>query len=146
MKQIEAVDQGSLLTESGRKAPDSVEKLFKEFVNGAVIKQRYEWMEELITCEYPNIYYVYGRDENGKKSYVSDLKFKDKSDYCDRLGSYNCKKYRMKAYFQKKNEKTDKFEQGTQAMECHRECACNFMCCCKHQMRVNLTLKNKTTF
>lgn len=116
----------------------TVEKTMTQYKHGVIIKQRFEPMEDLLNCEFPKVYYIYGRDENGKKDTKSFMKFKDRSDYCDRRGCSGCKRYNMRGFHHKAEDGVDKKEEGKQCLECLRDCQCTFLCCNRHDMRVNL--------
>lgn len=139
----EAPNLMSLMDDSKKdlKPKQTVEGTLSKYNNGIYMKQRYEKMEELIACEYPNIYYVYERLENGQKGYTSELKFKDSSDCCDRLYTSGCKQYRMNVYYQYKDNRTDKMVQGAKAMVCKRSCKFACMCFGRRDMTIQLGAK-----
>lgn len=109
----------------------TLDKKLEDFEGGVQVKQKFEIMEALSGCEFPNVYHVYKRDpKSGKKKGDKEFKFKEKSDCWDRMWTGACKPFRMKVYNKQKVEDTE------QCLRCSKPCQCEFMCCCRQEMKV----------
>lgn len=107
----------------------SMIKKLETFENGAVIKQKYELMQGLTGCEFPNVYSVYKKDSHGKPKGQIQLKYKEKSTYCDRCISSTCKPFNINVY------NISKDFQDEIGMRCTKECACSYCCCNRQEMQ-----------
>merc|ERR1739845_233086 len=101
---------------------------------GVWIRQKFDIIEEISGCEFPNEYYVYERAPNDKKKKGPKIfKYKEKSTYCERQMTGGCKPFRMKV----KNE-----QQGAPdgiCMRCDKECVCEYYCFNRGNMKCYYT-------
>lgn len=105
-----------------------MDKKLEEFEFGILVKQKYEIMEGITGCEFPNVYHVYKKDKMGKKKGEKQFKYKEKSTFCERMASGACKPYKMKVF----NEQ--KLHEDEICMKCQKECFCSYMCCNRQYM------------
>jgi len=93
-------------------------------MDGVFIKQKFEIMEALSGCEFPNIYYVYQRNKHDKdkKKGSKIFKYKEKSTFYERCMTGSCKPFRMKV----QNEQQTAEDEN--CMKCTKECRCTYMC------------------
>jgi len=104
------------------------EKL-ESYEHGIFVKQKFDIMEELSGCEFPNIYYVYRLGEDGKKKGEKEFKYKEKSSCYERMGGGACKRFNLKVT----NEQ--KVEDDETCMRCEKDCKCPYYCWNRMQMK-----------
>jgi len=100
-------------------------------LEGVLIKQKFDLMENLTGCERPNIYYVYGRNKNDKdtKKGKKLFKYHEKSSFYDRCLTGSCKPFHMKVQNQQQSA-DDEY-----CMKCEKECKCTYLCCNRTDMK-----------
>jgi len=110
-------------------------------MDGCLVKQKFELLEELSGCEMPNIYYVYQRNKKNKDKKKGDkiFKYKEKSSWYERqCMTGSCKPFRMKV----KNEQA--MAEDEECMRCEKECKCTYMCCNRTEMKCYYTEADNT--
>jgi len=104
-------------------------------LDGVLIKQKFDLIEELSGCERPNIYYVYARKKGDKDKKKGDklFKYKEKSSFYERCLTGSCKPFHMKC----KNEQQGASDEN--CMRCEKECKCTYYCCNRTEMKCYYT-------
>merc|ERR1712170_26801 len=102
---------------------------------GVIVKQKFELMEALSGCEFPNVYYVYprARGDKDKKKGKKIFKYKEKSSFYDRCLTGSCKPFHMKV------ENEQKHSEDEVCMRCQKECACTYYCLNRTEMKCTYT-------
>jgi len=111
-------------------AYEPLDKKMARLEDGVFIKQKFDIMEMMTGCEFPNQYYAYARKGKEKKKGKKEFKFKEKSSFYDRCLQGSCKPYKMKVYNEQKVE-DDKI-----CMRCKKDCRCTFYCFNRPEMEV----------
>jgi len=115
-----------------------LDKKLESYNHGVIIKQKFEIMEALSGCEFPNVYHVYKRDEKGKKKGDKAFKYSEKSDCYDRCMTGGCKPFKMKVKSTQKDS-----DDNTVCMRCVKECKCVYYCCNRPEMLCYYTGENE---
>lgn len=106
--------------------------------NGLYIKQKADYLEQIIGCDRQNKYKVYQADNSGNKIGNSILYCKETSGCCDRMCvSSECRAISMDI----RREDTEEV-----VLRLVRECQCTFMCCNRPEMKVYLTENNQNAY
>merc|ERR1712178_554852 len=85
-------------------AYEPLDKKMMRLEDGVFVKQKFDVMEFVTGCEFPNIYYAYARKGIDKKKGKKEFKFKEKSSFYERCLQGSCKPYKMKVYNEQKVE------------------------------------------
>lgn len=109
-------------------AYEPLDKKLMRLEDGVFIKQKFDIMEMMTGCEFPNVYYAYARKGTEKKKGKKEFKYKEKSSFYDRCLQGSCKPYKMKVYNEQKVE-DDKI-----CMRCKKDCKCVFYCFNREEM------------
>jgi hypothetical protein len=129
MQQMQGQNQAMMNAQHEASRYFSVQEKLEGMNPGVIVKQKFEIMEALSGCEFPNIYYVYGikgnADEKGRyKKGKKEFKYSEKSDCYDRFClTGSCKPFTMKC----KNLQKDEDKNQT-AMRCKKDCKCTYYC------------------
>lgn len=129
MQQMQAQNQQMMHQQHEATRYRSLQEKLTEMNPGIIVKQRFEIMEALSMCEFPNIYYVYGikgaGERKGKyKKGKKEFKYSEKSDCYDRYClTGSCKPFTMKV---KNIQKDD--DKNQVAMRCKKDCKCTYYC------------------
>lgn len=110
-------------------------KKLDEMDIGVSIIQKFELLENIAPCEFPNIYYVYKMDKSKKPKGDIQFKFKEKSSYCDRMALGSCKKYSMNCYTYNYTQK----ENSVLSFRCAKDCRCSYYCANRQEMKIHFT-------
>ena len=106
----------------------SVEKKLGE-MDGAFIKQKFDWKEMVGGCDFPNKYRVFNL-KNGEKKGKTLFKYTEKSGCMERqCYPADCRPLTMKVSNEQENGNEDE-----DCLEIIRPCKCTIMCCNRQEM------------
>lgn len=108
-------------------------KKIEDFADGIQLKQKYETLEELQGCEFPNIYWVYKQDKNKRRKGDIQFKWSEKTKLCNRITPVNCKSYQMNCY----NYNKDELGHDNLCLKCYKECNCTYLCLNRQELKCN---------